>query len=219
MKFFWIYLQGKVLPLILHAHLHLSDPSSPGNYRPISVLSVFSKIFERIIQQRILSFLKKQGSILGSQYGFRRGHSTFMAIMDMVENINESWENNEYCLGIFVDFKKAFDTVDFSILFAKLQNLGIRGLPLQLIKSYFHNRHQFVSFRGVESVLRKILVGVPQGSILGPLFFLIYINDLARVSPLLRSILFADDTNLFIKSKNRDNLYTLANLELKKFSE
>ena len=153
------------------------DPTCPGNYRPISILSVFSKIFERIIQKRILSFLKKQGSVLGTQYGFRRGHSTFMAIMDMVENIHKAWENDEHCMGIFVDFKKAFDTVDFDILFAKLQHLGIRGLPLKLIKNYFDNRYQFVLFRGTESVQRLIRVGVPQGSILGPLFFLIYIND------------------------------------------
>ena len=103
-------------------------------------------------------------------------------------------------------------------MFAKLQHLGIRGLPLELIKDYFNNRYQFVVFRGTESIQRIIRVGVPQGSILGPLFFLIYINDLARVSLLFRSILFADDTNLFIKHRTREGLYRIANEELGKFS-
>ena len=129
------------------------DPTSFSNYRPISVLSVFSEIFEKIIQKRILSYLHKQSSVLGTQYGFRQGHSTYMAIMDMVENVREAWEKDEHCLGIFIDFKKAFDTVDFSILFAKLENLGIRGLPLKLIKSYFSKRKQYVIFKGVESTL------------------------------------------------------------------
>ena len=194
------------------------DPTSFSNYRPISVLPVFSKVFEKIIQNRLLSFLQKQASFLKTQYGFRHSHSTYMAIMNMVESVREAWEKNEYCLGIFVDFKKAFDTVDFSILFSKLENLGIRGLPLALIKSYFRNRRQFVVYRGSESSLWDILVGVPQGSILGPLFFLIYINDLSRISNLFQCILFADDTNLFISNKTRISLYKEANNELEKFS-
>ena len=112
------------------------DPTQFGNYRPISVLSVISKIFERVIQTRLLGFLKRQGSLLVSQYGFRRGHSTYMAILDMVENIRKAWEDGEHCLGVFIDFRKAFDTVDHSILIGKLEHLGIRGLPLELIKSY-----------------------------------------------------------------------------------
>ena len=127
------------------------DPTQFGNYRPISVLSVISKIFERVIQGRLLGFLKKQGHILSSQYGFRRGHSTYMAILDMVENIHKAWEKGEHCLGIFIDFKKAFDTVDHSILLRKLYRLGIRGAPFELIRSYFSNRKQYVVFNGAES--------------------------------------------------------------------
>ena len=151
------------------------DPTQFGNYRPISVLSVFSKVFERVIQVRFVSFFEKQGHILGSQYGFRRGHSTNMAIMDMVEKIRKAWEKGEQCPGIFIDFKKAFDTVDHSILVSKLEHLGVRGPSLELIKSYFRNRRQYVVFNGAESSQHEITVGVPQGSILGPLFFLLYI--------------------------------------------
>ena len=195
------------------------DPTQFGNYRPISVLSVISKIFERVIQGRLLGFLKEQGHILNSQYGFRRGHSTYMAILDMVENIRKAWEDGEHCLGIFIDFKKAFDTVDHSILLGKLYHLGIRGLPLELIRSYFSNRRQYVVFNGAESSQQEITVGVPQGSILGPLFFLLYINDLSRVSSFFRCILFADDTNIFASAKTKRELYDRVGVELGKLSD
>ena len=136
------------------------DPAQLGNCRPISVLPAISKIFERIIQGRLLRFLKKQNSLLTSQYGFRRGHSTYMAILDMVENIRQAWEEGKHCLGVFIDFKKAFDTVDHSILLAKMEHLGIRGLPLELIKSYLSDRMQYVVFGSSESAHRKVLVGV-----------------------------------------------------------
>ena len=132
------------------------DPAVFGNYRPISVLPVVSKIFEKVMQGRLLSFLQKRGSILTSQYGFRHGHSTYMAILDMVENIRQAWENNEHCLGVFIDFRKAFDTVDHSILISKLEHLGIRGLPLELIRSYLSNRRQYVVFGEAESLQQEI---------------------------------------------------------------
>ena len=125
-----------------------------------------------------------------------------MAIMDMVENIRSAWEKGEHCLGLFIDFKKAFDTVDHHILASKLEHIGIRGTPLELIKSYLRNRTQYVVFNGSGSAQKNISVGVPQGSILGPLFFLVYINDMSNVSALLKYILFADDTNIFASSKD-----------------
>ena len=125
------------------------DPTQFGNYRPISVLSVISKIFERVIQARLSGFLVKQGLIFEGQYGFRRGHSTSMAITDLVERIHTAWQNGLHSIGIFIDLRKAFDTVDHSILIAKLENFGIRGTVLQLFKSYLENRKQFV--QGEES--------------------------------------------------------------------
>ena len=166
---------AKVIPVFKS-----SDPTQFGNYRPVSVLPVVSKIFERVIQQRLLSFFQRKGSILSSQYGFRKGHSTYMAIMDMVENIRTAWENGEHCLGLFIDFKKAFDTVDHHILVDKLEHLGIRGTPLDLVRSYLKNRNQYVVFNGTESSRRNISVGVPQGSILGPQPFSVMVYFTAR---------------------------------------
>ena len=121
--------------------------------------------------------------------------------------------------GLFIDFKKAFDTVDHHILISKLEHLGIRGTPLALIKSYLANRTQYVVFNGKESSQHGITVGVPQGSILGPLFFLIYINDLSNVSSFIRCILFADDTNGFASSKDKGDLYRTMNSVLVRLSK
>ena len=127
------------------------DPTQFGNYRPISVLSVMSKVFEKVIQARLSDFLLKQGLIFEGQYGFRTGHSTSMAITDLVEKIHTAWQNGLHSLGIFIDLRKAFDTVDHNILIAKLENFGIRGTALQLFKSYLENRKQFVAFANSES--------------------------------------------------------------------
>ena len=190
------------------------DPTCFGNYRPVSVLPVFSKIFERIIQERLLSFLNSQDYLFNGQYGFRRGHSTSMAIIDLVENIKNAWERREHCLGVFIDFSKAFDTVDHEILIAKLDHYGVRGPPKNLIESYLSNRKQYVSYDGRESSHFDVTVGVRQGSIFGQLFLILYVNDLARSSPLFKYILFADDTNLFASGKTKRALYKKVRAEL-----
>ena len=143
----------------------------------------------------------QQSAMISSQYGFRTQHSTEDAAIELVDQIHKAFEDNptDEVLAIFLDLSKAFDTIDHEILFKKLAHYGIEGVPLLWFRSYLSSRKQFISFDDTDSSLLDILVGVPQGSILGPLIFLIYINDAFRSSNTLRFIHFADDTTL---SKN-----------------
>ena len=190
------------------------DPMFFSNYRPISLLSTFSKILERLMYNRLLDFLDKYKILNKYQFGFRRKHSTYMALIILLENLTKALENGESAIGIFLDFQKAFDTVNHSILLDKLYIYGIRGPALSWITSYLSNRCQYVVYNGYESERKYINCGVPQGSILGPLLFLIYINDLPAVSKLFMPILFADDTNLFCTSQNVNSLIEEINREL-----
>jgi hypothetical protein len=142
-----------------------------------------------------------------------------MSILDIQDKISHAIDKNEYSLGIFLDLAKAFDTVDHTILLAKLEHYGIRGMALKWFTSYLSKRHQQVLCNGRLSKLLPIEIGVPQGSILGPLLFLIYINDLPNSSPILHFILFADDSNVFISHASYDELFHLANTELSAASD
>jgi len=139
-------------------------------------------------------------------------HSTAMAILDFVEKIHSAIDNGEYCIGIFLDLAKAFDTVNHTILLNKLEHCGIRGIPHLWFKNYLSNRKQYVQFKGVDSEMSDIICGVPQGSVLGPLLFLIYINDISVSSNVFSFTLFADDTNIFYKNKSLNQLLTKASL-------
>ena len=152
-----------------------------------------------------------------NQYGFRRNHSTSLALVDLYDKISLALDRKEIAAGVFIDLSKAFDTVNHNILFDKLQHYEVRGLALDWVKSYFHQRSQFVEYNGHRSLPQVIRCGVPQGSILGPLFFIIYVNDLCDASR-LESILFADDTNLFISEKDPVTLNNTLNSELNKLS-
>ena len=189
------------------------------NYRPISVLPSFSKIFEKIMYNRLDSYIKSNNILISNQYGFRPVHSTYMAMLDMVNKISDSVDNHEVSIGIFIDLSKAFDTLNHSTLLSKLEHYGIRGISLLWFKDYLTNRKQCVSFNGAVSRMKPITCGVPQGSILGPLLFILYVNDIVNCSNLLYFILFADDTNIFFSHKCYKDLMLIVNTELVKLSE
>jgi len=178
------------------------------------MLPVFAKIFEKLIHRNITDFFNKHNLFCNNQFGFRSKHSTFHALASAVDNLHDSIDNKNFTLGIFVDFSKAFDTVNHSILLEKLKHYGIRGNVIKLLTSYLSDRFQYVNYGGIDSCLLKITCGIPQGSVLGPLLFIIFINDLANVSDLGNFILFADDLNLFVQNKDRNLLYTNANKAL-----
>lgn len=188
------------------------------NYRPISVLPFFSKLLEKVVYNRLISYLNKWNILVQNQFGFRSNRSTCMAVIDMCDKISQALDENKYAAGIFIDLSKAFDTVNHSILLKKLESYGIRGSCLDWFTSYLSNRYQFVAVNGAISTRQLITCGVPQGSILGPLLFLIYINDITACSDMFKFILFADDTNLFLSNKSLTELENIVNIELEKLS-
>ena len=174
------------------------DKLKVENYRPISLLTTFSKIFEKIMYRRIYDFLTENETLDDYQFGFRQGRSCEQAVLTAQKTILDNLSKNQISLLLLIDFSKAFDMVDHKILLEKLRHYGIRGKAWEWIKSYLSNREQYVSIGASESSREKILYGVPQGSILGPLFFIIYINDIPRVAEFARFILYADDANIII---------------------
>ena len=187
-----------------------------NNYRPISLLSIFDKIIEKLMHKRLYSFLEKHNILFHNQFGFRKNNSTIYALAQITEMIKESVDSGKFGCGIFIDLRKAFDTVNHEILLIKLEHYGIRGDMLNWFKSYLSNRKQYVSINGESSELLEISCGVPQGSVLGPLLFLLYINDLPNVSDVLNFYLFADDTNIYYESDSLQDLEKTINKELKK---
>ena len=173
------------------------DKTLLSNYRPVSVLPAFSKILERLMYNRIVDFLERFQILNENQYGFRKNRSTHMALSVVVEKFHEALDRNEFMVGLFIDLSRAFDTISHDILSTKLEKYGIRGRALDWIKNYLSHRKQYVSFENTKSYTSSIDIGVPQGSILGPLLFILYVNDLHNITDRLLLVQFADDTSIF----------------------
>ena len=194
------------------------DTAIFSNYRPISILSFFAKIYEKLLYKYLLDFLDANTTMYKHQFGFREKHSTQQAINFLVEKITESWDTGDIVIGVFLDLKKAFDTVSHDILLKKMYAYGIRGNAFKLLKSYLTGRTQYVIYDGVQSATLPIKCGVPQGSILGPLLFICSMNDIGNISDFLYTILYADDTSVLLNGNNYTNLIELLNSELEKLS-
>ena len=190
------------------------NPHEITNYRPISLLPTLSKILEKIVYIRLYTFINKHKILNPNQFGFRKNYSTDLALIQIYDKITNALANKEHVIGIFCDLSKAFDTLNYDILFSKLNHYGIRGVSLLWFKNYLKDRKQYVTFNGCTSDTLPIQCGVPQGSILGPLLFLLYVNDINNSSPILSFVLFADDTNIFFSHKNLKSLISVLNQEM-----
>ena len=193
------------------------NPCCLQNYRPISNLPVFAKVFERCIYNRLLKFISHFKIISPNQYGFLKGLSTETAVSSLVEYLYDVINNKEIALSIFIDFRKAFDTINYSILFQKLEFYGIRGLPLELVRNYFCNRSQRVRIGEELSSTTTPTIGLPQGSVLSSIFFLLFINDLPQFSQMVSTILYADDTTLSLRNNSANILIQNCNEQLSNF--
>ena len=187
------------------------------NYRPISLLPSLSKVFEHMICNRLLSFFTCMDTIVPTQYGFRHNCSTIHAMLDLITTCYDNLNFNKFSALIFLDIQKAFDSVSHQKLVKKLEYYGIRGVANSLICSYLRNRKQYVSIYNKRSSKKLVEYGLPQGSILGPLLFSIYVNDLPSALQTVPRF-FADDTALLTAENNVDNLQHLTNSELSKVS-
>ena len=186
-----------------------------SNYRPISLLSNINKIIEKLVYSRLYKFLNDNKCFYDFQFGFRAKHSVNHALIDITEKIRNALDNHKFACGVFVDFQKAFDTVNHKILIDKLKYYGVRGIANSWFSSYLSNRSQFVSILGFDSETKFLKHGVPQGSVLGPLLFLIFINDLNKCIKYSKVYHFADDTNLLNISDNPKQIQKQMNIDLK----
>ena len=190
-----------------------------NNYRPISLLSSISKVLEKVVHNRLYSFLTKHNLLYCRQYGFRPKRSTIDAITEFTADVLPSLDSKKKCLSVYLDLSKAFDTINHDILLRKLQYYGVRGTTLAWFRSYLDQRRQYVSYLGTQSNTMVMSFGVPQGSVLGPLLFILYSNDTPNSLIHCKTILFADDTTVYIAGDNQQALYDQVNTDLKNLTD
>ena len=207
----------KILKLSRVIPIHKGgDPEDVNNYRPISQLPSFSKIFEKFVCNQLQNHLTANDIISKCQYGFQKGISTSDAITSQLNYIYSNIKDNNIVFSLFLDLRKAFDVIDQEILLSKLRHYGIRGNELELFKSYLTDRKQCVALGDCNSSLLPVTHGVPQGSNVGPILFLIYINDLPKASSFFKYIMFADDSTLSCTIPKQDlpSISNVINTEL-----
>lgn len=200
---------AKVIPLYKKG-----NKCSIENYRPISLLSCLSKVLERVVFERMASFIDKNDILCSSQHGFREGRSTQTAILAFLNNLYDRINNSDKCFGIFMDLSKAFDLVNHKMLIHKLQRYGFRGKLGDWLSSYLTDRKQLVSLNNNRSDILNVSCGVPQGSVLGPLLFLLFVNDVGVVIDRESLVLFADDTTLLSAHEDILQLTAIAQTSL-----
>ena len=211
---------AKVLPLLKKA-----NDFTTNNFRPISLLPAISKILEKAVFNQLYDYFSENNLFYDSQYGYRKKHSTETACLELVDKIYQNLDNNRLPITFFLDLSKAFDTLNHSILLRKLQYYGVSASALSWFKSYLANRKQYVQIDTCRSSTQNITTGVPQGSILGPLLFIIYMNDINTVSDKFEFILYADDTSLnstictFKLNNNDHNISEIINNELSRIND
>ena len=186
-----------------------------NNYRPISLLPTLSKIFEKLVQTRLSKFIESNKCLFLKQFGFRYKYSTTHALTDITETIRKATDNGEFACGVFLDLQNSFDTVNHTILLKKLEHYGVRGHAFKWFHSYLTNRKQFTIVDNTDSDIREISYGVPQGLVLGPLLFLIYINDLNKAIKFSFIRHFADDTNILYANKSLRKINQRINFDFK----
>ena len=195
------------------------DRDCVSNYRPISILSCMSKILERIVHKRVSEHLKVNKLLSEAQFGFRKHHSTATCVLKLTDRIYKNIENGKLTGVVFLDLKKAFDTVDHVILTNKLNTFNLDEKFINWIKNYLTGRKQAVKALGVKSEFLPITCGVPQGSILGPLLFIMYINDLEKYLDESNISLYADDTALYVNGESQIDIMLSLRIELSVVNE